>query len=84
MKLLDSWSESELHNEGEIDIGTLLNINQGATNLLNIDTKSCDFETPVALIQILLKEEAKYLLKKGNCCCGCCCCGERFWWDEWW
>ncbi len=46
MKMLDSWVDGELHNESEIDIGTLLNINKSTTNLVNLDEKSFDFEIP--------------------------------------
>jgi len=46
MKMLDSWIDGELHNESQIDIGTLLNINKSSTNLVNLDEKSFDFEIP--------------------------------------
>jgi len=52
LKLLDSWSESELHNESEIDIGTLLSIKQNNNDLVNIDSNSVDFEAPIHLKSI--------------------------------
>ncbi len=49
LKMLDSWSASDLHNQSQIDIGTLLNINQGSTNLVNMDVFSLDLEVPMHL-----------------------------------
>jgi len=49
LKLLDSWSESELHNESEIDIGTVLSVKQNNNDLINVDSNSVDFECPIHL-----------------------------------